>query len=196
MMRRFAARLRGDARGVTVTEFAIVLPVMMTLLMGMGDLLYQNYVQSVLNGAMMKAGRDSSLEQNAQTGADLDAKVAAIVKVVANQATFTSERRSYASFSLVKPETFIDTNRNGIRDPGECYDDVNGNKQWDADPGILSQGGANDVTKYTMWVTYPRLFPVAGLFGWPSNLTIRSTTLLKNQPYRTQTVAEVKQICN
>lgn len=83
-----------------------------------------------------------------------------------------------------------------MRDPGECFDDVNGNKQWDADPGrVQSQGGANDVTRYTMTVTYPRLFPVSGLLGLPPTQTITSETLLKNQPYKTQVVQPIESIC-
>jgi Flp pilus assembly pilin Flp len=190
-------RLRQDARGVTAVEFAIVTPVLAMLMMGSFDLLYQRYVQSVLDGALIKAGRDSAIETNASTAAGnaLDDAVKKMVRRVAVDATFKSERRSYAAFALVKPENFTDKNKNGKRDTGECFDDVNGNKQWDADPGIKAQGGANDVTRYTMWVTYPRLFPAAPLFGWSDKQTISSTTLLKNQPYRQQQVTKVESVC-
>lgn len=194
-MKRLLARLRGDRRGVTVVEFAIVVPVMMTLLLGLSDLLYQAYVQSILDGAMIKAGRDSALESNAQDQAALDGKVKAMVSLLGPNMTFTPERRSYAAFALVKPEAFTDTNRNGRRDAGECFDDVNGNKLWDSDPGRAAQGGANDVTRYTMTVEYPRLFPISALFGWSATNKVTATTLLKNQPYRTQDAPEVKSIC-
>jgi hypothetical protein len=106
-----------------------------------------------------------------------------------------SVRKSYTSFSVVKPEPFVDNNGNGKRDPGECFTDVNNNGIWDADPGIAGQGGANDVALYTMTITYPRIFPVAGLMGWPQTQTISSSTLLKNQPYASQTVATPPQVC-
>jgi Flp pilus assembly protein TadG len=191
----FARRLQRDRRGVTVVEFAIITPVMCTLLMGACDLMYQAYAQSILDGAMYKAGRDSALEDNARSASDVDAKVIAMVSILGTDMKFTPTRRSYSSFLLVKPENFTDKNGNGVRDPGECYDDVNGNKQWDADPGRQSQGGANDVTRYTMTVTYPRLFPVAGLLGLPPTQTITGETLLKNQPYKTQVVQPVQSIC-
>lgn len=196
MIGAFLRRLRRDHRGVTIVEFAIVTPVLLTLLMGAFDLIYQTYVQNVLDGAMYKAGRGSALETNASSAAAMDAKVIDMVSAVGSGMTFQPMRRSYSSYLLAKPENFTDKNGNGVRDPGECYDDVNGNKQWDADPGqVQTQGGANDVTRYTMTVTYQRLFPVAGLLGMPTTQTITSETFLKNQPYRTQTVQPIESIC-
>ena len=40
-MIRTLHRLARDRRGVTIIEFAIVLPVMLLMMMGLGDLLYQ-----------------------------------------------------------------------------------------------------------------------------------------------------------
>lgn len=196
MIATLTKRFARDRRGVTVVEFAIVTPVLCTLLMGLCDLMYQSYAQSILDGAMYKAGRDSALENNVRAAADIDGKVEEMVSVLGPGMKFEPERRSYSSFLLVKPENFTDKNGNGVRDAGECFDDVNGNKQWDADPGRQSQGGANDVTRYTMKVTYNRLFPVAGLFGLPATQTIAGETLLKNQPYKTQVVQPVESICS
>ncbi|MBN8814927.1 MAG: pilus assembly protein [Sphingomonas sp.] len=187
--------LRRDTRGATIVEFAIVAPVMILMMMGIGDLGYQVYAQSILNGAMQKAGRDSAIQGGANATATIDGKVSAMVKNIAQNATISFTRKNYSSFSVIKPEPFTDTNGNGVRDTGECYTDVNGNKQWDADPGMTGQGGANDVTVYTATVTYPHLFPVTGLFGWPSTQTITASTLLKNQPYASQTVVTPATIC-
>lgn len=186
MLRHTLHRLGRDRRGVTIVEFALVAPVMLLVLMGLGDMLYQGYVQSVLTGAVQKAARDATIQGNAQNTAAIDAKVTSMVQYIAPAATFVSTRKSYQYFGAAAPEPFVDTNGNGIRDPGECYTDINGNQQWDADPGSTGQGGASDVTLYTMAVTYPRLFPVASLIGWSPTLTISATTFLKNQPYATQ----------
>lgn len=187
------ARLRADRRGAAVVEFAIIAPVMMLLLMGLGDLLYQQYAQSILNGAVQKAARDSTLE-----GADtttIDTSVSNMVKKIAKNATFSMTRKSYDTFTEVAPEPFTDSNGNGIRNAGECYTDMNGNSQWDADPGASGNGGASDITLYTVTVTYPHIFPVMGLLGWPSTQTISAKALLKNQPYAVQTVATPATIC-
>ena len=184
-----------NTRGATIVEFAIVSPVMILMMMGLGDLSYQVYAQSILNGAMQKAGRDSAIQGGANNTAAIDAKVSAMVKNIAKNATITFTRKNYDSFSVIKPEPFTDTNGNGVRNAGECYTDINGNNQWDADPGETGQGGANDVTVYTATVTYPHLFPVVGLLGWPSTQTITASTLLKNQPYASQTTVTPATVC-
>lgn len=194
-MRRRLFGIARDRRGTTVIEFAIIAPVMIALLMGLGDLLYQVYLQSILDGAVQKAGRDSSLESSALSQTAIDMKVETAVKDIAEAAAFNYNRRSYSTFALVKPEYFEDKNADGIRQSNECFDDVNGNKQWDADPGRESQGGANDVTRYTVEMTYTRVFPVMQLIGLPSTNTLTSSTLLKNQPYKTQTIPPVVRIC-
>lgn len=185
----------GDRRGVTAVEFGILAPVMLVLMLGLSDLLYQVYIQSVLDGAMMKAGRDSALEVNKVNDVEMDKMVKSFVTMLGPDAKFVPERKNYQNFGSVRAEPFTDTNKNGVRDAKECFDDLNGNKQWDADPGLTGQGSANDVTKYTMTVTYPRLFPIAPLVGWSSKMTIKSTTLLKNQPYKTQVTTPVANLC-
>lgn len=191
----FIRKLRRDRRGVALVEFAIVAPVMLLMLMGLGDMLYQTYTQSILNGELQKAARDSGIEGGATSTSTIDAKVETMVKKIAPNATFTSTRKSYDTFSEVAPEPFTDTNSNGVRDPGECFTDENGNGTWDQDPGAAGQGGASAVTVYTMTATYPRLFPVAGLLGWPTTQTVSATTLLKNQPYATQTTTTNTTVC-
>jgi Flp pilus assembly protein TadG len=193
-MRRLKTLTR-DTRGATLVEFAIVAPVMVLLLMGICDLAYQIYAQSILNGSLQKAGRDSTIQGAPNNTSAIDQKVTDMVKKVAANATITFTRKNYDTFSLIKPEPFTDSNGNGVRDAKECFTDVNGNGTWDADPGVNGQGGANDVTVYTVTVTYPRLFPVAKLFGWSSTQTISASTLLKNQPYASQSVITPKQVC-
>lgn len=191
----FIRNLRDDRRGAALVEFALVTPVMLIMLMGFGDMLYQVYTQSILNGELQKAARDSGIEGGAVNTSTIDAKVQTMVKKIAPSATFTSTRKSYDTFSEVAPEPFTDTNSNGVRDPGECFTDENGNGTWDQDPGATGQGGASAVTVYTMTATYPRLFPVAGLLGWPKTQTVSATTLLKNQPYATQTTTANVTVC-
>ena len=193
---RLLPRLRQDTRGVTAIEFAFVAPVMCVLIMGLCDLTYQSYVSVILSGALQKAGRDSTIQGAASRTAALDAAVIGMVREVARTATYTSTRKSYAQFSNVRPEVFQDNNSNGTYDQAsECFTDVNGNNQWDADPGIAGQGGANDVVLYTIRVTYPRLFPLGGFLGWGNSNTISASTVLKNQPYANQSSFTAKQVC-
>lgn len=195
-MRRLLARVVGDERAATLVEFGFVLPVMVLLIMGLGEILYQEYAQSILTGALQKAGRDSTIQGAGDDTSSIDNKVLGMVQNVVHNATLQSAtRKSYDSFSQVAPEPFTDTDGDGIRDPGECYSDINANGTWDADPGSTGQGGASDVTLYTVTVTYPRLFPMAGLLGWSSNATLTAATLLKNQPYASQTTTTAVTVC-
>ena len=192
MIARLLRRLRADRRGVTVLEFAFVAPPMLFLLMGGSEVVYQAYVQSILDGAIQKAGRDSAIQGGADRADELDKQVLEDVRVVAKTAAIEdSDRVYYSSFSNMKPETFVDKNKNKKYDLGECFDDINENKIWDVDPGRQGQGGANDVATYTLKIRYRRLFPVAPLLGWDSEAVLTARTLLKNQPFASQKVTSV-----
>lgn len=188
MIGRLSRRLRRDRRGVTLVEFAFVCPVMLLLIMGLMDFGFRLYVQSILTGAMQRAGRDAALETGATRAADLDNAVLNAVRGVVSNATFTSSRESFSDYGSIRPEEFTDSNSNGIRDAGECYSDVNNNNGWDANPGRAGLGGANDAVVYTMTISYPRLFPLEGWLGWTGDQELTSRTILKNQPYATQNI--------
>ncbi len=193
--------LRGDTKGVTAIEFGIVAPVMALFMMGVGELLYGSYTNSILTGAVQKAGRDATLQQNTTSTATagIDGQVMSLVRQVAPAATYVSTRENYTTFSNVdKPEPFIDSTKTGtigVRDPGECFTDVNGNGLWDADMARSGVGGASDVAQYTITVDYPRIFPVAKLLGWGSTASLRAQTVLKNQPYAAQSSPSPATVC-
>ncbi|KQM41389.1 TadE/TadG family type IV pilus assembly protein [Sphingomonas sp. Leaf10] len=191
------ARLNRDRRGATFVEFALLAPVLLLLLMGLFDLSYRSYVQALLTGALQQAARNGTLEGNATTSAAaaIDEQVIRQVRPVAANLTWTSKRSYYRNYDGVDAEPFDDANRNNKYDPGECFTDMNGNRLWDADPGLDGQGGANDITIYTVEVTYPRLFPLTGLMGLPPDQKISATSALKNQPYDTQSTAAAERIC-
>lgn len=187
-------RFRRDARGAAAIEFAVVAPVMLMLMMGLGELAYEEYVLSVLTGAVQKAGRDAGIQGGATQTDALDAVVQNQVKRIVANPTFSSDRSNYDNYSAIAGEPFTDSKYpdsngtyDGVCNHGEPYVDVNSNGRYDLDLSSGGQGGANDVTKYTMSVTYRRLFPI-GLFGWSKTVTQAATTILKNQPYATQAV--------
>jgi len=186
-------KLRRCDGGTTIMEFGLVAPVMMLMLMGFFDLGHSMYVRSVLQGAIEKAARDSTLEAGATNTTALDDNVKAQVRPIAGKwATYAVTRKSYSSFSNVgMAETYTDTNGNGVRNTGECYQDVNGNSTYDTDMGKAGQGGASDVVLYTITVSYPRMFPLYGLLRWPRNVSISGSTVLRNQPYSVQNFPSV-----
>jgi Flp pilus assembly protein TadG len=189
--------LRQDGRGIAAVEFALLAPVMMLMLMGFFDLAHQAYTRSIMQGAMQQAGRNSTLESGSSSSTAIDNYVKSQVKkVTGSGATFVAVRKSYVDFESVgNAEKYVDkTPFNNKYDIGECYEDVNGNGQWDADLGKTGQGGAEDAVLYTMTVTYKRLFPMPKLVGWSTNQVVTASTVLRNQPYGDQ-VAPVYAKC-
>lgn len=194
-MRRLRHFVRGpgsDQRGVTLVEFGIIAPVLLLMIMGIFDMGFQIYIRSVMLGEMEKAGRDSSLETGSPNANTIDQKVRDQVRRVLpslKNNDFTFSRRSYANFSAAsaaQPEDWTDTNGNGKCDAGEPYIDANGNNSWDSDGGRTTQGGAKDAVLYRGSVSFPRLFPMAGLLGWSPIVTVSGATVLTNQPYTSQ----------
>jgi len=193
MIRRLAHRGRDlgrNQRGVAAVEFALTAPLFLLLLMGAFDFSWQFYAKQVLQGAVAKAARDSTLESNAGDQAALDAKVRAEVQKVFSNATVTFTRKAYDSFDQVgKPESFKDKNGNNSYDSGECFEDYNGNGSWDADRGKAGNGGADDVVLYTASMEFKRVLPVWKMLGQSQETTLTQTTVLRNQPYRAGTDA-------
>ncbi|WP_446654716.1 TadE/TadG family type IV pilus assembly protein [Blastomonas sp.] len=183
-----------DRRGVTVTEFGLIAPTFLMLLLGVFDLGYTVYAKAILDGAVQKAGRDAALETGTMNIANLDSKVKENLGALASDATFTYTRRNYRDFAKVGlPEDFEDKNGNGLRDTGECFTDENANAVWDRDLGKVGVGGARDVVLYEVRMSYDRKFPLYALVGLPGEATLKSATVLRNQPYASQN-AETKQV--
>lgn len=182
-------RLRRDERGATLTEFGLVAPILMIMLMGIFDMAHSQYTAAQINGAMQKAGRDLTLESAGSQQSAIDQRVIDQVKtVVPNNATVTLEKLSHFDFSDVgEAEEFRDeAPLDGICNNGEVFEDSNGNGQWDANRGSDGVGGARDAVLYKATVEWPRLFPVAGLIGMSPNMKLSSSTVLRNQPYDQQ----------
>ncbi|WP_086619897.1 TadE/TadG family type IV pilus assembly protein [Erythrobacter tepidarius] len=187
-LRTLLARLRGDRQGVTLVEFGFVAPVLCVLVMGIFDMAHTQYTNSLVNGALQKAGRDLTLETAGSQQDAIDERVRAeVMKVVPNTATIEFEKLSHFDFSDIgESEEFEDDNDDGACNNGELFVDANGNGQWDANRGREGIGGARDAVLYTAVVSYPRLFPMYGLVGMSNTVTLRASTVLRNQPFDEQ----------
>lgn len=180
-----------DERGATIVEFAFIAPIFLLLLMAAFDLGHQLYVHSVLQGAMQKSARDSSLEFFATPGnqALLDAHVREQVEPLTFGEPLVFSRRFYRTFEQAaeaRREEFTDTDGDDICDLNEQYVDANNNQVWDRDGGDAGQGLAFDKAVYTATVTFPRLFPLWRFTGSADTATIQVRTVLMNQPYTGQ----------
>jgi Flp pilus assembly pilin Flp len=185
VIRGALTRLRHDESGVTVVEFALILPALMVLLFGLFDLSHNMYTAQMLQGAIQDAARDSTIEGAASRDDAIDANVTRAVRAVVAGVTPTFARKSYRDFARVnRPEDWDDLDDNGVCDNDEPFEDANFNGSWDLDPGAAGFGGARDATLYTVTVTYKRPFPIfAFIPGQSENFTLVANTVLRNQPY-------------
>ena len=182
---RMSWRLRRDAAGVTIVEFALVAPVFLLMLMGMLDAAQMVYGKSLLNGAVEAAARSSSLEAGDTSAAD--ALVNARIKSVLPGVTVTSERVSYFDFADIgRAEQWNDADANGACNDGEAYTDENGSGNWDREIGVSGNGGANDVVIYTVTARYAPVFKIPYMPAMWNERVLTSTAVRKNQPYATQ----------
>lgn len=186
---KFRALKRDDV-GAALVEFAFVAPVLILLIMGILDVGHRIYATAILQGSVQKAARDASLDDGAGNASTIDDRVKSLMLPILQPepiSNFDFTRRNYSNFSDVsQPEDFTDTNNDGDCNDGEPYDDINGNDSWDADRGVSGQGNAKDAVLYTVRVTYPRLFPMAGLIGLPQDESIEASTVVRNQPFGEQ----------
>lgn len=188
-LRTLLRAIARDPRGVTAIEFGIAMPVMAVILMALFDLGFQVYAQSAIQGSVQQAARAVTLESGATNAAALDTMVEDSIQAVVPNAVVTFTRRNYANFEDVgRPEDFTDTPgaEDGLCNNNEPFEDVNGNGIWDADRGISGVGGARDAVLYGASATFDRVFPFYAWVGLPKEVTIESSTVLRNQPFNEQ----------
>jgi Flp pilus assembly pilin Flp len=197
---RLLRRLARQQSGSAVTEFGLIAPVFLMLLMGIYDLTHMVYARSVLDGAVERAARDASLE-TANTEA-ADQMVEDSIRPVLPDVVLTTERKSYYDFADIKrPEQWTDYKgkdalgdliqyaglNNGRCDYGEPYIDENRSGSWDPDIGVGGNGGAGDVVMYTVTATYFPLFKIPFMPEAWNTRSMTATAIKKNQPFANQT---------
>lgn len=196
---KICRELRDNTDGVTLVEFAMVAPVLLMTIFGIFDIGHGLYMQSVLQGAVQSAGRDSGLEGGNLNQAAIDEDVKSSVQAVmpfVEDDDIDIERLNYENFSEVgTPEDFDDTNGNGSYDEEECFTDRNGNGVWDSDAGSEGLGGADDIVYYKVTVDYERLFPLWRLINLSNRASIQATTVMRNQPFGEQAARRSVRIC-
>lgn len=199
MIRRLIVNRRQfgrDRQGTAMVEFALTAPVFLLLLLGIIDYGWKYYAQHVLQGAVSNAARAATLEGNALDQAGLDASVRQKVLVVFKGAQVSFSRKAYESYDAIgRPEPWEDlAPYNGVRDSNECFTDLNNNSGYDSDRGLEGNGGAEDVVLYTVSMTFNNVLPVWHMLGQSSQTTLRSSSVLRNQPYNNNTETS-RRIC-
>ncbi|MFZ2996745.1 TadE/TadG family type IV pilus assembly protein [Sphingobium sp.] len=178
-----------NSRGATIVEFAAVAPVLVLMLMFLFDTGFYILANSILGGEVNAAGRNATLETaNDDSRKAMDDQVTAAVERLIPKAAMSYSRLAYKSYgrAQAKAESYNDLNADGVCNNNEPFDDANRNNVRDLDSGTTGGGSARDVVIYTATLKYDRLFPIAAMLGWNNQVTMSSSTILRNQPFDKQ----------
>jgi Flp pilus assembly protein TadG len=192
MKKNILSRIIRDKSGVSITEFGLIAPVAVMLMMGAMDAGHTLYMGSLLDGAIQDLSRDSALEDGAILAKQqiIDQRVRDQLQSLSKDAVVSVTRRYYRNFSTASAalaEKFTDSGTmDGLCNNGEPFVDANLNGVWDADGADSGQGGAQDVSVVTVKVSYTRMFPMASMIGLSPTVDLTGTTVLANQPYGQQ----------
>ncbi len=181
--------LAADARGATIIEFAIILPVLCVLLMGTFDLGYRSYVTSIVQGSLHEASRMATV--GGVSMSTIEDHVEGRLQEFSRDAEIEVNTEPYANFSEVavgEPLTTDQGTLNLYDRATDCYRDLNNSGLYTHDIAGSGLGGAEDVVRMQVTMTYPRLFPMASLLGWSDDVEVVQETMLRNQPYGSRTV--------
>lgn len=177
-------RLVADRRGGPSVEFALVLPVLLVLLLGIVESGRVLAATALLDGAVREAARRgitgmAGAADQAAIRALVTARTAGLVAGPDTSVTTLVYPR-FADVGL--PEPFTDAAPfNGVWDEGEDFDDLNGNGAWDADRGRPGGGAPGEVVVYTVSAELrsltgfvDRLLAPTGRFRLSASIAVRN----------------------
>lgn len=183
----FPRGLAADQHGASAVEFALIAIPFFALLFGAIDIGYQVYVRTVVAGSLERAARSTTVE-NANSE-DIENILRATVTGVMPNAEVDIKSGSFYNYSQIDAMERLtkDSNGNGNLDKGDCWEDVDGNGMRNmVSEGRGGIGGADDVVRYNVTASYPRLLPIYGLFGIDPVARASASILVKRQPYAGQ----------
>lgn len=188
MIRKFLIRrVKRDESGATLMEFALIAGPFMLLMLGIMDIGYQGYLDTVSKSQMHKIARQSAV--GGMTKAAIKTEVVnALDPLLLKGSVVEVDVSSFFDFTNIgKPEKITyDDDGDGVIDSGDCFLDGNGNGTFDTNFGVAGTGGPDDIVYYEVTITSPRLFPIASLIGGKTTIRNYNATAVRNQPYGSQ----------
>jgi Flp pilus assembly protein TadG len=186
-------RLAIDTRGATIVEFAIIIPVLCTLMAAGFELGYRAYLSSIVQGALLEASRRATVGD--KTATEIDQIIKDRVAMLSNAANVKEiKKEPFYNFTNVgKPEKItFDKNNNAAYDAADdCYEDANNNSLYDVNLNS-GLGTADDIVRYTVRIEYPNIMPVNKMLGWGDKQTITASTVLRNQPFTSRAMPTIR----
>lgn len=143
---------RRDESGATITEFALVIPVVLTIIIGMIETGLLLTAQGVLDGAVSSAARFGSINATGSLPDDvIRARVADQTVAFIDVDQIQVSARSYPNFAAIGEST-----------------------------GTPGYGGPNDVVVYTVTYPWQGFTPFIGAAF--DSITLRATVTVRNEP--------------
>lgn len=185
IFRLLAQRQEGSA----IVEYALVLPVFLTMTLGGFELGRIYMVNASLEGAVSEATRTAmtgNLPEGYDTRSDyIEHIVTSNLEDVNITTGVTVSMKVYSSFSDIgDPEPYVDQNGNGQYDIGECYSDINANVTWDSDMGSAGAGGEENIMVMTVDVNLPYMTSyMVSMMGGKGSINLSASTVVRNEPF-------------
>ncbi len=174
--------------GVTMLEFALIVPVLVTLLVAIIELSLIYMTQALMENASASASRLGKTGYVA-SGMTREQTILADLQRFNNQ-LFRVDEMSVTSLSYARiqdigqPEPFVDANHNNQWDTTERYDDINNNGQYDTDQGTPGYGGSGNVVVFTLAYPWRIMTPLLGeALGEGGVRVLSARMVVKNEPY-------------
>ncbi|AGH50475.1 hypothetical protein G432_13785 [Sphingomonas sp. MM-1] len=192
MTRARRNRLARDQRGATIVELAFVMLPFLGILLGFIDFGYSMYLGSVVEGTVHRAARLATVGD--MPADKVDEYIRDQLSAFSNTATIEIEKTNYYEYSGIGRPEKITKDRGPVgEDPSDCFEDLNGDGIRNTVAGRAGLGGSDDIVYYKVTASFERLVPLTKIFGFSPTATVSSGTVLRNQPYASQTIP--KEVC-
>lgn len=188
-MKNLIKKLLNSERGAMAVEYALVLPVFLTMTLGSMEIGRVLMVYSALEGAVTESTRISITGNIPEGYETVDAYIEDYIKDTLNDvgidAGIEISMRVYESFSDIgSEEPFTDEDGDLTCNNGEFYTDVNGNGAWDADMGASGAGGEENIMVMSINVELPYMMHgFIDAFTENPNINLGTSTAVRNEPY-------------
>lgn len=170
-------------------EYALVLPVFLTMTLGSMEIGRILMVYSALEGAVTESTRISITGNIPDGYATVDAYIEDFVKDslgdVGIDAGVEISMKVYDSFSDIgAEEPYTDSDGDLTCNNGEFYTDVNGNGSWDADMGASGAGGEENIMVMSINVELPYMMHgFIDAFSESPHMNLETSTAVRNEPF-------------
>jgi Flp pilus assembly pilin Flp len=189
-------RLWQDRNGAAILEFALVLPPLCLILLGMFEVAMLMFAQAAMEGGLREAARYGVTGQKSATPADRIAQIMALIDKhtygLFDMKDAKVTYQVYPSFHDIgnaEPLT-KDVNGNGKYDPpNDEYTDLDGDGCWDSGKGTDGAGNSSDVVRYTVSYDYPLMTPIiANVMGdAQGKVHLSASIVVRNEPWSSVT---------